>query len=98
MILVDANVLIYAHNEIAEQHERCKRWLLVTLDAGELISLSWVTILAFLRITSGTRFYADPLSLSEVIGIVGRWLTHPGISVLHPTERHWAILSNLIDE
>jgi toxin-antitoxin system PIN domain toxin len=96
MILVDANVLIYAHNKIAEQHERSKHWLLTALEADELIGLSWLTILAFLRITSSTRFYLDPFSLEEVTGIVTSWLTHPGISILHPTERHWMILSHLI--
>ncbi len=98
MILVDANVLIYAHNIIAEQHERSKRWLLATLDAGELLGLSWVTILAFVRITTGTRFFTDAFSLSEAVGMVMALLTHPGTAVVHPTERHWTILSKLIEE
>jgi hypothetical protein len=96
MILIDANLLIYAHNTFAQQHERAKQWLLAALDSGEAIGLSWVTLLAFLRITTSTRSFIDPMSLEEAGGIVAAWLAHPGVSILQPTERHWTILSRLI--
>jgi toxin-antitoxin system PIN domain toxin len=96
MILVDANVLIYAHNTLAQQHERAKLWLLAALSSGEPIGLSWVSLLAFLRITTGPRSFIDPMSLDEAGGIVTAWLAHPGVTVLQPTERHWTILSRLL--
>jgi toxin-antitoxin system PIN domain toxin len=96
MILIDANFLIYAHNSLAQQHERARQWLRGALDSGEAIGLSWVTLLAFLRITTGPRSFIDPMSLEEAGGIVTAWLAHPGVSVLHPTERHWPILSRLL--
>jgi uncharacterized protein len=96
MILVDANVLIYAHNTLAQQHERSKLWLLAALNSGEAIGLSWVSLLAFLRITTSPRSFIDPMSLDEAGGIVAAWLAHPGVTVLQPTERHWTILSRLL--
>jgi uncharacterized protein len=98
VILVDANLLIYAHNTLAQQHERAKQWLLATLDSDETIGLAWAPLLAFLRITTGIRSFIDPMSLAEAGGIVTGWLAHPRVSVLQPTERHWTILGRLLAE
>jgi len=98
MILLDANLLIYAHNGLAQQHQRTKQWLQSVLDSGEPIATSWVTLLAFLRIMTDPRMFADPLATEDACGIAAAWLGNPAISVLHPTERHWPILSRLISE
>lgn len=98
MNLVDANLLIYAHNSFAQQHGRAKQWLRATLDSGEPVGLSWITLLAFLRITTGPRSFIDPMSLEEAGSVVAAWLAHPSVSVLQPTERHWPILSRLLED
>lgn len=96
MTLVDANVLIYAHNRHAQQHQRTKQWLQTALDSAEPLGLSWVTLLAFLRIMTDPRMFVDPLALEDACSLAATWLAHPGVSVLLPTERHWPILSKLI--
>ncbi len=98
MILIDANLLIYAHNTFTQQHDEAKSWLLAALDSGETVGLSWMTLSAFLRITTSPRTFIDPMSLEEAGGIVAAWLAHPKVSVLQPTERHWQILNRLVTE
>jgi toxin-antitoxin system PIN domain toxin len=96
MILIDANLLLYAHNTFAPQNERAQQWLRAIMDSGEPIGLSWVTLLAILRITTGPRSFLDPMSVEEAGGIVTAWLAHPGVALLQPTERHWPILNRLL--
>jgi len=98
MMLLDANILIYAHNSLAAQHQRTKQWLQAALDSAEPIGMSWVALLAFLRIMTDTRTFLDPLSLEDACGIAGAWLGHPAVSVLHPTERHWPIQKRLTED
>ena len=98
MKIPDANLLIYAYNEKAEQHERAKQWLEKTLSSPELFGLSWQVITAFLRISTNTRIFSLPFDLPEAIEIVEEWLAQPQVKILLPTEKHWKIFSNLIVE
>ena len=98
MILIDANVLIYAYHPTANQHERSKEWLEGAIESGESIGLAWITILAFLRITTSPKPFTIPLTPEEAGATVAAWLSRPAVSVLHPTERHWPILGRLISE
>jgi uncharacterized protein len=98
MMLLDANILIYAHNSLAQQHQRTKQWLQSALDSAEPIALSWVTLLAFLRIMTDPRTFIDPLPIEDASGIAAVWLGHPAVSMLNPTDRHWPILKRLTEE
>ncbi len=98
MNIVDANILLYAYNESAEQHERAKSWLEENLSAPELFGLSWQVITAFLRISTNPKAFPLPFTLNEAIEIVEDWLAQPQVKILLPTEKHWKIFSNLIVE
>lgn len=52
MILVDANLLIYAIAADSPHHERAKRWLEEILSGSSWVGLPWIVILDFLRITT----------------------------------------------
>jgi predicted nucleic acid-binding protein len=56
VILVDANLLIYAVNKDLPQHKRARAWLEASLSGAGEVGLPWVSLLAFLRIcTNPTR-------------------------------------------
>jgi toxin-antitoxin system PIN domain toxin len=94
MILIDANLLIYAYDSGSENHEAARQWLEHTFSAPEPIRLAWVTLLAFLRITTNPRL-GRPLALAEAVSIVDDWLERPNVGLLAPGERHWEILRTL---
>ncbi|HLN04068.1 MAG TPA: type II toxin-antitoxin system VapC family toxin [Bryobacteraceae bacterium] len=96
MILVDANVLIYAYHPSADQHQRSKEWLEGALESGERLGLAWITVLAFLRVTTSPKPFSLPLTSEEASATVTAWLSRPAVSVLSPTERHWLILSRVL--
>ena len=77
MILVDADLLIYASYETAAQHEAAKAWLEKSLGSGIHVGLPWVSLLAFLRITTNPRVFTKPLSVQQATEQVQSWLDLP---------------------
>ncbi len=96
MILVDANLLIYAYNSGCREHEKARPWLEEVLSRPEPVGLPWLVVLAFIRITTTPRLLARPFSLEEVISIVDEWLALPQVGLLDPGPRHWKILRGLL--
>jgi toxin-antitoxin system PIN domain toxin len=96
MTLVDANLLLYAHDPRATQHEASRAWLEAALSGSELVRFAWVTLWAFLRISTNPRVFERPLSTKEAGAAVSSWLAQPLAGVLEPDERHWEILGGLM--
>jgi toxin-antitoxin system PIN domain toxin len=96
VILVDANLLLYAHHPRAEQHEKSRAWLEAVLVGPDLVRFAWLTLWAFLRIATSPRVFDRPLSASEAEGAISSWLAQPAAGVLEPGERHWDILRALV--
>lgn len=91
MIMPDANILIYAHNEASENHERANRWLEEKLRSSEIVCFSWQTITAFLRITTNPKLFSNPLSPSQAFEIVEQWLARPNAIVVEATANFMTI-------
>ena len=97
MILVDANLLLYAYNTSSEHYDRARRWLEELLSKPQQpVGLPWATILAFLRISTNSRAFPHPYSISEAASFVSDWLATPAVTLLAPGERHWSVLSGLL--
>ena len=96
MILVDANLLLYAYDASSREHERAKAWLEDVLSGTEQVGFAWVTILAFLRIATNARAMANPLAPEEAASIVESWLAQPCAVIVCPGERHWSILGPVL--
>lgn len=92
MILVDANLLLYAYYPRAAQHAAARRWLEQVLSGPELVRFAWMTIWAFLRIATNPRAFEQPLSFAEAAAAARSWLDQPCAGILEPGERHWEIL------
>ena len=52
MILLDANLLIYAVNADAPLNRKAKSWLEAALSGQETVGFPWSVLLAFLRLTT----------------------------------------------
>lgn len=96
MILCDANLLLYAYDASSPLHARSRGWLEATLSGDEAVGFAWVTLLAFLRISTNPRAVAHPLSLGAATAIVSSWLEVPGVTVPAPGPGHWEILERVL--
>ena len=97
MILVDANILIYAINSSARQHEPARRWLEGALSDGVELGFPWIVLLAFLRITTHRAILEKPLKVETALKLVDSWIRCPGVEVIHPGRQHWEILRSLLE-
>lgn len=95
MILIDANVLLYAHDSASARHESARRWLESTLTDEPDVRFGLTTLLAFARIASDVRVFEAPLTSAEAVAIVEGWLARPNVSLASPGDRHWRILTDL---
>lgn len=96
MRIVDANVLLYAVNADARHHEAARTWLDRALAGGDSVGLSWVALLAFVRIVTKVGIFPRPLSTEEAMAQVGDWLDQPGAHLVQPGRAHVAILGRLL--
>jgi len=95
VILVDANILLYAYDRSSPRHDAARTWLEAALSAEEPVGLPLVTLVAFLRIVTNPAVFRRPLSPSRAIEIVESWLARQNVSTVHPSERHWSILAEV---
>ncbi len=92
MKLTDVNVLIYAVDARAPRHERARQWLERELSGPETFAFAWPVLLAFLRLTTNPRVFSSPLAPAEALDIIDGWFAQPNTTIVHPTERHAALL------
>ncbi|MCL4839407.1 MAG: PIN domain-containing protein [Thermoanaerobaculia bacterium] len=98
MILADANLLLYAYNASAPEHERARTWLEECLSRPEPFALSWETISAFLRLATNPRVFPHPYAIGEALRIVDSWLARPMVRVAAPGPRFLPIARALLTE
>ena len=98
MILLDANLLVYAWNQEAPQHERSSIWLQKRLNDRRGVGISWATLLAFVRLVSNRRIFERAIPVAEAWRQVEEWLELPNVWIPEPAQRHQEILRTLIPE
>ena len=96
MILVDANLLIYAIDADSRSHAKARRWLEKTLSGTIRVGLPWIVLLAFMRVTTRPGFMRSPLSPERALAYLNGWLEQPFVEAIGPGQHHWSILTNLL--
>src|SRR3954466_11472125 len=96
MILVDANLLIYAIDRESVHHSKARVWVEQILSEMTPVGIAWIVVLAFLRVTTIQRQTRRVLSRERAIAFVDSWLAMPHVSLVLPGEQHWPILRNLL--
>lgn len=98
MILVDANIPLYAEDRLSEHHAAIRAWWDAQLSGAEPVGLCWPVLTAFLRIGTNSRIFRRPLTLREATARVQSWLNQPCVTVLQPGDHHWMIFQRLLTE
>lgn len=98
MKLVDANVLLYAVNQDAPQHEESRAWLDDALSGADTIAFSWLPLLAFVRLSTKVGLFPRALTVRESMARVEAWLAAGPAVVVEPTPDHARILTNMLEQ
>ncbi|MEW6273166.1 MAG: TA system VapC family ribonuclease toxin, partial [Thermodesulfobacteriota bacterium] len=93
MILVDANLLLYAVVSGYPQHRAAHAWLDARLNGHARVGLPWASLLAFLRISTNPRLFSDPFPMTEAWRRVDRWLDVENVWTPTPSARHREVLA-----
>jgi toxin-antitoxin system PIN domain toxin len=96
VILVDANLLIYAHVGSFAQHPRARDWLDAQLNGDTQVGLPWPSLLAFLRIVTNPRVFDRPESIADAWHQVEAWLGSAVAWIPQPTAGHRDLLARLV--
>ena len=98
MIVLDANILLYAYDLASSHHAKALKWVERVFSSGDPVGLPWQTVMAFLRIVTNPRIPGDRLKVEEGAEIVDRWLDQPNVRLLGPGEDHWRLLRQMFVE
>jgi hypothetical protein len=98
VIVVDANLLIYAYNSGSVRHAAARAWLERTFSGSEAVGLPWQSIAAFVRIMTDTRLPGERFTAAEAVDAVQRWLEQPLVRVLTPGDDHWLLFRQMVME
>ncbi|MDR0285509.1 MAG: PIN domain-containing protein [Propionibacteriaceae bacterium] len=85
MKIVDANVLIYATNELSGEHFAAKTWLDDALSRTEPVFIPWMCLLAYVRVNTNPRAVVVPLTVDEAMDDVDSWLAAPPVRTELPS-------------
>lgn len=97
MILPDVNVLVYAHREDTDDHERYRDWLVGLLDSPRAYGLSDLVVSGFLRVVTHPRVFREPSPLEDALAFAAEIRDRPGRVPVEPGPRHWEIFTDLVE-
>lgn len=96
MIVIDANLLIYAYDSTTPEHARARAWLEEVFSGHESIALPWQTIYAFVRILTHPGMPAAKLTTQSAVAIVHQWLNLPHVRTLAASDRYWPVFREML--
>ncbi len=83
---VDVDVLLYASDSSSPNHSAALQFLESRSLEQELFCLAWPVIMAYLRISTHPRIFANPLSPRTALANVEALLALPQVRVLYEAE------------
>jgi toxin-antitoxin system PIN domain toxin len=98
VIVLDANILLYAYDSASSHHAKARAWIEQAFSGATLIGLPWQTTSAFLRIMTNPRLPGERFTLQEAVEVVDRWLEQPNVRLLAPGDDHWLLFRQMIVE
>jgi hypothetical protein len=98
VIVLDANLLLYAYGVGSPRHKEACAWLEKVLSGAEPVGLPWQTLAAFIRIATNPRLPGFRRSIEEVSRTVDGWLEQPNVRLLAPGDGHWLLFRRMMVE
>ena len=92
MILLDANILLYAYDNKSPHHSIISRWFENLLACDETVGLPWLSAWAFVRIITNPRISSQPLLPQQALSVLTTLREHPHVAMVNPGRRHERLL------
>jgi hypothetical protein len=95
MVLIDVNVLVYAHRLEATNHPAYRRWLEDLVNSDEAYGMSELVLSGFIRIMTHPRIFRFPTPLETALRYAADLRGRPNCVVVAPGPRHWETFERL---
>jgi toxin-antitoxin system PIN domain toxin len=96
LIIIDANLLIYAYDQRSPHHQKSSAWIETVFSDTEPVGLPWQSVSAFLRVTTNRRLPGRGVTLQEAVQTVEDWMNEPNVRILVPGDGYWSLLRRMI--
>ncbi|MGB2634198.1 MAG: type II toxin-antitoxin system VapC family toxin [Candidatus Acidiferrum sp.] len=96
MIVLDANILLYAYDSSSTQHSQARTLIERIFSEDQIVGIPWQTVSAFLRIVTNPTLPGQRFSIEEASSVIDQWLEQPNVRFLAPAEEHWSVLRRLL--
>jgi uncharacterized protein len=95
VILIDANVLIYAFRRDVDRHEEFRGWLKSAIAEEPVLGVSELVLSTVVRVTTHPRVFAQPSTVGEALTFAQFLLDQANAVRITPSRRHWSIFAGL---
>ncbi len=99
MIILDANLLLYAYTARSSFHRAARIYLdRIFSDPSELIGIPFQCVATFLRVITNPAATGVKISIVEAVARVEDWRSLSHVRILYPGEEHWTTLRPLLEQ
>lgn len=96
MILLDANLLLYAVNTDSPDHSTAYKWWSRSIQNDEPIGIYTGVAFAFIRLSTNRRVFTQPLNVSEAFAYLNNWLDFPNVRLVEAELEDIAVAEQLL--
>lgn len=97
MILVDVNVLVYAHREDTPDHAAYRGWLREAVGSEASYGMSDIVLNGFLRVVTHPRVFRVPSPMKVALAFARALRERSNCVLVAPGARHWGVFTTLCD-
>ena len=98
MFVVDTNILVYARDSGAREHDKCKRLLEDWRRSPAAWYTTWSILYEFLRVVTHPRVFRRPLSLEEAWHFLDSIFASRGLRILANGSNHATVAATTFGE
>ena len=95
MVLIDVNILVYAHRPDATNHLAYRRWIEELVNSDQTYGMSETVLAAVVRIVTHPKIYHFPTPLEEALSYASDLRRRPNCVIVAPGPRHWETFERL---
>ncbi len=95
MVLIDVNILVYAHRQDVPNHSAWRRWLEGVMQSDEAYGMSDLVLSGFLRVVTHPRVFKTPTPMNQALAFARDVREQPNCLSIDPGARHWDIFTRL---
>src|SRR5438552_713089 len=95
MLMIDANVLVYAYRQAAPEHRSYLRWLQECVNSDQPFGMADLVLSGFVRIATHPKVFDPPSPLEPAIRFAEALRSRPNCVTISPGPRHWDIFTRL---